>query len=64
MRFFEAYERCKKVESKPEPKDNTLKYSQNEICPACGRYSVDGSVCILCQKDYDLYVPKITYIDI
>lgn len=26
-----------------------------DTCPACGRYSVDGGVCKICQKTYDLY---------
>ena len=36
-------------------------YSQDEICPVCGRYSADGSVCVCCQKEYGTYKPKLAY---
>lgn len=38
-------------------------YTQQEICPICGRYQPDGEVCNECLKQYDLYIPKPTYID-
>ncbi len=29
-------------------------YTADEICPACGKYSVDGNVCKACQEAYDI----------
>lgn len=34
-----------------------------EICPVCGRYQPDGEVCTSCQKEHNIYEPKVTYID-
>jgi hypothetical protein len=48
-------------ESACEKTSISIAYGPDEICPICGRYSVDGFVCINCQKDYDLYKPKVTY---
>lgn len=61
MSSFEVYKRCKESEYKSQSTSDTLKYSQDEICPVCGRYSADGSVCIICQKDYGIYKPRATY---
>lgn len=33
--------------------------SIDEICPVCGIYQPDGEVCISCQKEYDMYKPKV-----
>ena len=50
------------TESKPEvTEQSVIRYSQDEICPICGTYSVDGSVCPNCLKAYDLYEPKIDH---
>ena len=38
-------------------------YSSDEVCPCCGNYTADGSVCIVCQKNLGLYEPKINYIE-
>lgn len=35
--------------------------SIDEICLVCGTYQPDGEVCINCQKQYDVYKPKISY---
>jgi len=37
-------------------------YSMMDICPSCGEYSVDGGVCIKCQKEYGLHKPANIYI--
>ena len=36
-------------------------YSIDEICPVCGRYQPDGQLCIPCQKEYDMYKPRVDY---
>ena len=41
----------------------SILYSLDEVCPSCGRYTPEGGLCIPCQKEYDLYKPKITYVD-
>lgn len=33
-------------------------YADDEICPSCGVYSADGSVCKVCQIDYNLIPEK------
>ena len=38
-------------------------YTVNDICPVCGRYQPDGEVCTSCQKEHNIYEPKVTYID-
>ena len=40
-----------------------LKYSIDEICPCCGTYTADGSVCTNCLKQNDLFEPKVEYIE-
>ena len=40
-----------------------LRYSQDEVCPICEAYSPDGDVCPNCLKTYDLYKPKISYLE-
>lgn len=40
-----------------------LRYSQDEVCPICGTYTPDGSVCVCCQKTYNVYKPKNSYIE-
>ena len=40
-----------------------LRYSQDEVCPICGTYSPDGAVCTNCLKTYDLYKPKVSYLE-
>ena len=44
-----------------ENENTSICYSSDEICPICGVYSPDGDVCTGCQKNYDIYEPKITY---
>jgi hypothetical protein len=39
-------------------------YSSAELCPSCGTYTADGSVCITCQKKYGIYKPKNNYTEI
>lgn len=36
-------------------------YMMTEICPVCGSYTPDGDLCICCQKEYNLYKPKVHY---
>ena len=40
-----------------------LWYTQDEVCPICGTYSPDGAVCTNCLKTYDLYKPKVYYLE-
>ena len=40
-----------------------LWYTQDEVCPICGAYSPDGDVCPNCLKTYDLYKPKVSYLE-
>jgi rRNA maturation protein Nop10 len=42
---------------------NNVKYTLDEVCPFCGRYTPNGEICIICQKEHNMYKPKITYID-
>lgn len=35
--------------------------AHDEICPACGTYTADGSVCIMCLKAVGLFKPKVAY---
>lgn len=35
--------------------NSNQRYSMDEICPLCGRYDPDGSVCITCQKAFGVY---------
>lgn len=42
---------------------NLLRYTQDEVCPICGAYSPDGDVCPNCLKTYDLYKPKVSYLE-
>lgn len=62
MRFFEAYKRCKKVKSKPV--DKALKYSQDEVCPACGVYTASGEVCNACLKENGMQASNTVYYDL
>ena len=39
-------------------------YSSTEVCPCCGTYTSDGSVCIACQKKFSIYEPKIEYLEV
>ena len=43
--------------------NNKGTYSIDEICPVCGRYQPDGEMCAPCQKEHNMYEPKVTYID-
>ena len=40
-----------------------LRYAQDEVCPICGAYSPDGDVCPNCLKTYNLYKPKVSYLE-
>ena len=40
---------------------NNVKYTLDEVCPCCGRYTPEGEVCISCQKEYNMYKPKVDY---
>ena len=41
----------------------SIRYTQDEVCPVCGAYSPDGDVCPNCLKTYDLYKPKVSYLE-
>ena len=41
--------------------NNKDTYSIDEICPVCGTYQPDGQLCIVCQKEYGIYEPRIDY---
>jgi len=36
-------------------------YAADELCPACGRYSASGDVCLACKKEYGLSLPRTSY---
>lgn len=36
-------------------------YSIDEICPICGRYQPEGELCVGCQKEYNMYEPRVDY---
>lgn len=40
---------------------NNVKYTLDEVCPCCGRYTPNGEVCVLCQKECNMYKPRIDY---
>ena len=40
---------------------NDIIYTVDEICPCCGTYTTDGSVCNKCLNDNGLYKPKTTH---
>ena len=46
-----------------ETKRKNKVYSINDICPICGEYAPNGEICIICQKEHNIYEPKFTYID-
>jgi hypothetical protein len=39
-------------------------YDSDEICPVCGVYTVDGSVCFSCLAEYDLQKPKNIFLEL
>ena len=38
-----------------------IPYAADEICPACGAYSVDGNVCNDCKKAFGIAEPRKFY---
>lgn len=42
---------------------SSLRYAQDEVCPICGAYSPDGDVCPNCLKTYNLYKPRVSYLE-
>lgn len=60
MTYIDALRHKKIKVVKIGNKDNIF-YSTDEICPICGAYTTDGSVCVCCQKEYGVYEPKNTY---
>lgn len=40
---------------------NNVKYTLDEVCPCCGRYQPDGELCVGCQKEYNMYKPRLDY---
>ena len=61
LNIFKGKSKANKV-TQPENVKPML-YSMMDICPCCGEYSVDGGVCIKCQKEYGLYKPTNIYIE-
>lgn len=44
-------------------KSKNVKYTLDEICPCCGRYTSDGDVCTNCQKYHGIYKSEVQYIE-
>ena len=38
---------------------SNVKYTLDEVCPCCGRYTPNGEVCIRCQKEYKVYELRV-----
>lgn len=51
------------IQSTNVTSQNLLRYAQDEVCPICGAYSPDGDVCPNCLKTYNLYKPKVSYLE-
>ena len=45
-------------------KGEAIVYSTGDICPVCGKYQPDGELCVSCQKEYDIYKPRVDYLEI
>lgn len=38
---------------------NNVKYTFEETCPCCGRYTPEGEICTICQKQYNMCEPRV-----
>ena len=51
------------IQSTNVTSQSLLRYAQDEVCPICGTYSPGGDVCPNCLKTYNLYKPKVSYLE-